>query len=202
LSEHVKASQDLHPAIAGHDPDPHYTFWEGIDKPAEDRLSETGTEEVHIENGNVFVLANLLFHLRLPPTVWTAAGLVLMAVCCCCFYFFNRPFTSLPLAQLAVFAFCLYMIGDLFSPVYRHQYYEVQWIFPLFIAAATWRRRFLPAYVAVVTGLLLGILHFPFLRMQNTMGEYLILASLLALSLLPERVWPRNPTPTGPPVAA
>ena len=200
LQEYVKLNQDLGPATAHNDPDPRFAKWEGIDKPAADSLSLHGIEKVYKENGNVFVLYKLVVHRRLPPVVWEMISIALIAAFGGCFYLRHRSFASV--SQLAIFAFCLYMINDLFSPVHRHQYYEVQWLCPLFLAAATAQRRYLPVYVCVIAGLFLGTVHFSFLKMQNTVGEYLILASLLALSLLSTATGPRKPEQASPPVAA
>jgi len=86
---------------------------------------------------------------------------------------------------MAIFGFCLYMIADLFSPIYRHQYYTVQWIFPLLLAAVNWSPQRKRWYGVLLIGLLLSIIHLPFVKMGNTIGEYLILLALLAISLLP-----------------
>jgi hypothetical protein len=201
-AETIKLHQHDHPTLAVNDADPRYAFWEGIDKPAADRLSDTGIERVRTENGNVFEFVYLVFHRFLPAAVWTAAALLLIAAACGFFYVFHRPMSSVSLAQMAIFGFCLYMITDLFSPIYRYTYNEVQWLFPIFLAAATAQRRYRVVYAIIGAGLLLGIVHLSFVKMENTIGEYAILASLLGLSLLPERVWPPNPTPTSPPVAA
>ncbi len=190
-AETIKLHQHNHPTLAVNDADPRYPFWEGIDKVAEDRMSETGIEMVRTENGNVFEFVYLLFHRFLPPAVWTAAALLLIAVAGGCFFIIHRPTSSVPLTQLAMLGFCVYMITDLFSPIYRYTYNEVQWLFPLFLMAAMAQWRYRRIYAVFLAGLLLGIVHFPFVKMGYTIGEYLILASLLSFSLLPERAWPQ-----------
>jgi hypothetical protein len=85
--------------------------------------------------------------------------------------------------KAAIFGFCLFMIADLFSPIYRHQYYTVQWILPLMLAASVfslWRKGW---YALLLTALLLNCIHLPFIKMGNTIGEYLFLFVLLALVL-------------------
>ena len=98
-------------------------------------------------------------------------------------------------AQLAIVGFCLYMISDLFSPIYRHAYYGVQWIMPLLLAASLYRGRreghgrqngHGPRnawYIGLLTALLLNIVHLPFIKMGNTLGEYGFLVCLLAIGL-------------------
>ena len=87
------------------------------------------------------------------------------------------------MSQLAVFAFCLYMILDLFSPIYRIQYYSVQWLFPLLLIATSWEsRQWKPVAVSAVY-LLLTIIHLPYGVKQNTLEEYVLLAFLLGFAL-------------------
>jgi hypothetical protein len=182
VHEYEKWSQDLGPATAHNVPDPHFARWEGIDKPAADSLSTHATEKIYTENGNAFVLFRLLFHRQLPPLFWIGTALVLIAVALGVFYVRHRPFTALPPEQLAIVAFCCYMITDLLSPIYRHQYYTVQWFFPLLLTAATATRPQRKWIGGLSVCLLLIAIHIPFLRMQNTLAEYSIMALLLTLN--------------------
>jgi hypothetical protein len=182
VHDYEKWSQNLGPATADNAPDPHFAHWEGIDKPAADRLSVTATEKIYTENGNAFVLFRLLFHRQLPPAVWIAAALILIALATGVFYARCGPFSTLPLSQLAIFAFCCYMITDLFSPIYRHQYYTVQWLFPLLLAAATVTRPQRNWLWGLTACLLIIAVHLPVLRMQNTIAEYSMMAILLTLN--------------------
>jgi hypothetical protein len=83
------------------------------------------------------------------------------------------------------------MISDLFSPIWRHPYYFVQWIFPLLLAASIYHPRHKALYWLMLATILLSYFHFPFLKMGNTIGEYSMLATLLFLSL------PPAPSPAG-----
>jgi hypothetical protein len=81
--------------------------------------------------------------------------------------------------QLAILGFCLYMISDLVSPIYRHAYYACT-----VDHAAADRSEPLPAALepAGVLGscwqlfAILNVVHLPFVRMGNTVGEYGFLA--------------------------
>jgi Na+-transporting methylmalonyl-CoA/oxaloacetate decarboxylase beta subunit len=79
------------------------------------------------------------------------------------------------------------MLSDLFSPLLRHQYNTLQWIFPLLLIAAVLKPGKWPVIGLLLAGMLLNIVHIPHVKMQNTMGEYLILLVLLTLSLWPQR---------------
>jgi len=182
VQEYEKWSQGLGPATANNAPDPRFAHWEGIDKPLADSLSVHATEKIYTENGNAFVGVKSIFHWQPPPTFWIAAMLILIAAAMAAFYNRHRPFAALPLEQIAIFAFCGYMITDLLSPIYRHQYYTVQGFFPLLLAASAWtgpRRNWLWGLAACI---LVIAIHLPGLKMQNTVAEYSIGAMLLILT--------------------
>jgi len=183
LGESFKLHQSLGPALRQNEPDPQFSYWEGVDKPAADRLDDAERDHAYSENGNVFVVYRLLFKRSLSPLLLTAAGLVCMAALLLWFYVRHRPFRELSLEQATIFAFCLYMVNDLFSPYYRHQYYTVQWFFPLLLAAATWGSGQRKALWLLAACLLLGGIHLSFLRMQNTIAEYGIFLVLLVTAL-------------------
>jgi len=199
IRETVAQQQDLSPSRAHNAPNPHFINWEGVDIPTGWFEVRPGIEKVYSENANGFVLVDHLFNVRLPPVDWEMAAFVLIAAFCGVFFFLHRPFSSMPVSQLAIFAFCVYMISDFCSPVYRHQYYTVQWLFPLLLAAASWdrgRRRWL---LAMAAGLVILSVHFPFLKMQNTIAEFAIMAILLGFSLFTRGEQPPKASPASLP---
>jgi hypothetical protein len=197
LSQQVKIHQDLGPKRRPVWIDPGIGDWEGINM--DTVRARIGREPVHIysENGNVFVLYQKIVGRRMP--LWLLAGLGLLAVAAVPAMLMRvqrrrreRDRVRSPVSsgefdpvRLAIIGFCLYMISDLFSPIYRHAYYGVQWIMPLLLAAAVYgerehdRRR--PVYAWLLLCLLLNIVHLPFIRMGNTIGEYGFLIGLLAI---------------------
>jgi len=202
LKESLKVHQNLGPTIQHNPPDPPIAQWEGIDRPAADKLSDAIQGSFHSENGNVFVLVRLVFHRSLPPVVWQIVSVLLIIAFGGCFYFLHRPFATVSVWQVAIVAFCLYMISDLFSPYYRHQYYTVQWLFPLLLAAACWEYRYRKAIRLLVACLLLSIIHLPFLKMQNTIAEYALMATLLGFSLFTGAKKPSKTAPASAPLSA
>jgi len=185
LQEQLKVHQDLPHEVQHNAPDPHYRYWEGLDMSAvNDHMKHTWSN-VYSENGNIFVLYRLLLHRKLSVTALGLLCMTVLAGLTALWYFTRRSTGDRDLTQMAIFGFCLYMIADLFSPIYRHQYYTVQWIFPLLLAAVIWSPQRNRWYGILLIGLLLSILHMPFVKMGNTIGEYLILTALLAISLLP-----------------
>jgi len=195
LGEQLKVHQELGFDVQRNDPDPKFSNWEGVDKREADRLGAVEQDKIYTENGNVFVLFRLLFKRRLPPVLLGIAGITVIVGLLLWFYFLHRPFGKVPPAQLTIFAFCCYMVSDLFSPFYRHQFYTVQWLFPLLLAAATWGRGWRTATAILLAGLLLNCIHLPFIKMGNTIGEYGIFCVLLVVSLVSGRPTGAKPQP-------
>lgn len=190
VSQQVRVHQELGGVGQHNPPDPVINPWEGVDRFAADSLTHADPIKVYTENGNFFVVFRLLTHRKLSVAMLALSCLLSIGIVLFCWFHWRRPLGRTDWLNTAMLGYCLYMLSDLFSPLYRHQHYEVQWLCPLFLAAATVQRRYWPAYGGILAGLLLGIAHLSFLKMGNTIGEYLILASLLGLSILPERVWP------------
>jgi hypothetical protein len=185
LEEQLKVHQDLPHVVVHNTPDPHYRYWEGLDMAAVDDAMQHTWSHVYSENGNVFVLYRLLLHRKMSVK---ALGLLCASVLIGLtgLWLFTRRWSGgTDITRMALFGFCLYMVGDLFSPIYRHQYYTVQWIFPLLLAASIWSPQRKRWYALVLIALLFSIIHVPFVKMGNTIGEYLILLILLAIALLP-----------------
>jgi hypothetical protein len=214
VSEQVKIHQDLGPRRRPVWTDPGYKEWEGIDMDTvRARISRDPTR-IYSENGNVFVLYRKMTGQRMPVAVLGLLGCFAVLVVAGALVVVRRkrgrPGERSPTngrageahwkpdpARLAIIGFCLYMISDLFSPIYRHAYYGVQWIMPLLIAASLYRsreaglyyrrksnlhhHRELLLYGGLLACLLLNIIHLPFVRMGNTIGEYGFLILLLII---------------------
>lgn len=183
LGEQVKIHQDLSPATRPAVTDPGYRYWEGLDM--DSVRARIARDPVHIysENGNVFVLYRELVGRRMSVALLGVSGVVVIGVVLWVLVLVRRRYGELEPAQVVIVGFCLYMISDLFSPIYRHAYYTVQWIMPLLIAASLYRARVRGVYVLLLACLLLNIVHLPFVRMGNTIGEYGFLGCLLAIGL-------------------
>jgi hypothetical protein len=141
---------------------------------------------VYNENGNVFVIYNKLTHKQMPLNIiyiiWVSCILLFSGF----FFFYIRKSPSSPL-QVVLFSFTLYMIVELFSPIYRHQYNSVQW-FPLVLAAIL----IMPGekssiFFLIIAGLLLHISNIPWPLMRHTLGEFCWLIALL-LSVFSSRL--------------
>jgi hypothetical protein len=186
IDEQIKIHQHIPYQHVVVEADPKYPQWEGINMPLEQLLWDQESDKFYSEQGNVFVIYQHLFGRSLPVSILTA---IFLAVTGGLLFFFWRshPLRELSLERITLFGYCLYMLSDLFSPLLRHQYNTLQWIFPLLLIAAVLKPGKWPVIGLLLAGMLLNIVHIPHVKMQNTMGEYLILLVLLTLSLWPQR---------------
>jgi hypothetical protein len=181
LGEQLKLHQTLGVTTRKKGPDPTYAVWEGIDTAQVALAEKTHPRAWHSENGNVFVIINNIFQTKISVAQLTWLGISVWLIIAGLFYFRSVKTPDPSPEALAIMGYTLYMIVDLFSPIFRHQYYTVQWIFPVFIVAAFYRPSFAWPYVLMWLGLLLNCLTYPFIKMEHTLGEYLLLISMISL---------------------
>lgn len=166
--------------------DPKFTEWEGLDMRKVGFLKPEMAIFPKTENGNFFVLYNLIIHKKIGTTALLITSLSLIIFFTGILFSWKRriTFNKNTLPALVIFGFCLYMITDIFSPIYRHQYYTIQWLFAiiLFFSIADFKKYYL-FYLAIITGITLNVFRVPVIKMEHTIGEYLIFASLLLFSL-------------------
>ena len=182
LGEQIKVHQDLGARQRPIWTDPGFRDWEGLN--TDTVRARIARDPVHIysENGNVFVLYRRIFGRSMPIALLAILGLSALSLVIWVLVAAKQLRYWNPEAeQIAILGFCLYMISDLFSPIYRHAYYGVQWIMPLLLAACLYRGQQRTIYGWLFICLLLNIVHLPFLPMGNTIGEYGFLAGLLMI---------------------
>lgn len=139
------------------------------------------------ESANFFILGRIA-GIKLSVSSLLIISLSLISILMVAFYFVHKK-QGFHLYNIAIFGFCLYMISDLFSPLLRHQYPAVQWLFPLLLIAVGFKKRYKMIYLFIIAGLILMILP-NFITMQHSFGEYIIFAALLLLALVYESpVW-------------
>jgi len=173
---HQELGAETRPAVV----DPGYVHWEGLDMDTVRARIMRDPVHIYSENGNLFVLYRKVIGQRMPLVLLGVLGVLSIGVVMTALAV-QRRYGELEPAQLAIIGFCLYMISDLLSPIYRHAYYGVQWILPLLLAASLYRGRLSWPYGLLLICLLLNIVHLPFIRMGNTIGEYGFLIGLLAI---------------------
>lgn len=181
VQEQVKIHQGLGAAIQAGAADPGYRYWEGLDMDTVRARIERDPVHIYSENGNLFVLYQKIVGRRMPLVLLGVCGVAMMGAVFWKLTAVRRRYGEVEPARLVIIGFCLYMISDLCSPIYRHAYYGVQWILPLLLAASLYQARDRRVYGWLLFCLLLTIVHLPFIRMGNTIGEYGFLFGLLAI---------------------
>lgn len=154
---------------------------EGIDFDEVDRNMAEHPIKVYSENGNFFVIYHQLTHHQISVTALNCL-LLLSVLSLLISFFYIHTKDKRNLLQVLIFGFTLYMIVELFSPIYRHQYNTVQW-FPLILSALlipAGRKN--PVLFLLALGLLLNIINTGWIPMRHTMGEYVWLLALLYFS--------------------
>ena len=185
LKEQVLVHQGLSFSRQQNALDPKYQVWEGWNKHEVDTEASLHPLHIRTENGNFFVLFQQGFNKKIP---YQLLGLLLVSavvITLILFFIFRyRSDKSVDIFILFALGFCLYMFSDFLSPIYRHQYYTVQWLFPLLLVATHYRHEYKNYISLILLGLLLNIVTLP-IRMEHTIGEYMMLAGFLALCFIP-----------------
>jgi len=176
LAEQVKLHQNMGPTLQHNDTLP-LTALEGYNRTESLKLAATIPNKS--ENGNIFHLYHIYLHRVMP--LYVLNGLWVVAMALCCFYYYRKakrlPFN---IAAAIIFGLTLYMLTEIFSPIYRHQYTTVQWL-PLALTALACMRNYLNiAALLIIAGVLLNITNTHLLPMRHTIGEFLLLFGLLA----------------------
>lgn len=183
INEHIKAHQHLNPTLQFNEPIAEYAKWEGWDTLQIEKDAKRFPYKKSGEFGNVANFINLGLHVKTP--VWVLSSLGISFIILLGLLFFKKFYGTIQLDSfsIAIIGFCMYMVTDIFSPVYRHPYNASQWIFPLLLLAT----RYTPSsfrkimIITIIAGLFLNSLALRLLPMQNTLGEYLIFISILGL---------------------
>jgi hypothetical protein len=153
--------------------------------------------KLYSEHGNVYIIYYNLFR-RMPSTAWLNLLSILSVVTLLTFFYkYRKKYGLITLPNAVLFGYCLYMVTDLFSPVCRHQYYTVQWLFPLILAASVYKPANKWFYAGLLLGLLLNVINTPIIKMEHTIGEYVFLLVLLALCLTKKLTPDDNQQSTG-----
>jgi hypothetical protein len=132
---------------------------------------------VYSENGNFFVLYYQVMHKKIPLTWLNGISLFITGVLMFFFYFIHRKNKAADL-QVLIFAFTIYMVILIFSPLYRHQYNTVQWFPLILVALQVPVNRKKTVLFLLALGLLLNIVNMHWIPMRHTLGEFFWLIAL------------------------
>jgi hypothetical protein len=155
-----------------------FTNMEGFKREEIMQYSRESHIRISWENGNAFVVYNKLSNRHLPLAALYISCLFFICLFSLLFFLYTRKYPANTL-QIALFGLILYMIMELFSPIYRHQYNAVQW-FPLVLAAIAGLTGFRnPVFKLLLAGLVLHIINISWPPMRHTLGELCWLIALL-----------------------
>jgi hypothetical protein len=186
ISEHIKVHQGLPLDKVPPTPVPKYDMLEGWNKKEILDNRSKFTVNIHSENGNFFVLVNQFFHTKIPVALLNILSLTIILLLFTTFFIkAKKQHELLHPINIALLGYCLYMISDLFSPIHRHQYNGVQWLFPLLLAASLFNTKHRWIYFFIGLGLVLNIVNIEFVKMEHTQGEYIMLVAFLWLAFKP-----------------
>jgi hypothetical protein len=133
------------------------------------------------ENGNIFVIYRHLTNKKMALNILYELTFLTVIALTGIFYYYLKKY-KLCLLQTLLFGFILYMVVEIFSPIYLRQYYTTQWL-PLilsgFLLIRNWKS---PAFILLALGLVLNILNTPLIPMRHTLGEICWFAALLLVS--------------------
>lgn len=157
--------------------------WEGENNATIDSLIRIIKPQRYSEHGNVFVIYWAITKKYIPVGIMNLLSVLFVLLFAGICFRLRKTQKYIELPNIAILGFCIYMISDLFSPIWRHQYYTTQWLFPLLLAAAVYNKTNKRVYALLLAGLVLNIVSTPYMKMEHTIGEYLILFTLIYLSL-------------------
>jgi hypothetical protein len=163
-------------------PIPRIKEWEGWNMDEVEKEATRFHYKYNGEHGNVFVIANSVFHSKLPVTALALLCGGFIIALFILYYLKYRKTAALNLYTAALLGFCFYMATDLLSPVHRFLYNTSQLIFPLLLIAALHPVRIPRIYLALLfLSFLLNTITIQLLPMQASIGEYLAYATILVI---------------------
>lgn len=181
LSEHVKLHQRLQPTTGHKTPFNHRLDYEGWKMDEADSAARAYPYKASGESSNIFVWYKQLFHQRMPVKWMMAGSLTVIAFLLLFYYRRIALIHGFTVVQAGLLGICLYMISDYFSPIHRFTYNGVPWLAALLTIG--WYMR-LPAFLygLLLSGLLLLSIPWHIVPMQDSIGEYLLLFTILLIA--------------------
>ena len=161
-----------------------YTEVEGFDLNEVHRLTTEYPIPIYSENGNVFVLYYKLFHKKISPAL-LYSSLALTLGFLLLFYLRRKKNDPAQTLEMILFGCTLFMIVELFSPVFRRQYNTTEWFALVLAAILLLREGKNIISLLLISGLILNILNVGWLPWRHTLGEYAWLFALTLLILMP-----------------
>jgi hypothetical protein len=182
IGEQVILHQYLPVPFQQNAPDPKYAEWEGIKRSDQIAYRENYYSYIHSENNNVFLLLYAFGKFRVKAKFIDISACFIIVVLTGIYYRKHRQDHDYDLTRTALLGYGLYMITDLFAPIQRAQYYTVQCLFLLLVAASIYQAASKRIFLLLLTGLVFNT-RIPFTTREHAIGEYLIIVVILVFSL-------------------
>lgn len=146
-----------------------YTILEGWDYNKVEFEKKRTPQYSKRENGNIFLLFPKQFTVAQKKALLSS----LLLVCCIVLTFFFVKRGEIDINSVFFFAIVLLLLSDFLMPVFRHQYYAVQWFFPALLFVAINKNK--QAMVLIFTLLVANIYCFKIIPLQFTICEFLLI---------------------------
>ncbi len=159
-----------------------FSKWDGWDGDLIEKAKAAYPFELNSECFNAWRFEKLFLHRDVSLNTINFISLMSIIIMVVFFYLRRRSDKNISVVALAIFGFSLYMMSEFLSPITRYQYYGAEWVFPLFLLAASYEKKFRWLYILLLIGLLLNILNTPYLKMRHSIGEIIIFIALLCFS--------------------
>lgn len=181
INEQVRIHQHDNPTFISYIPCPDVQEVEGFKLLKQDQYNKINT---NVECGNVHILWQMVFKQKLPLKLLYVGELFVITILLFLYFFIHKKSRSFSLLNAAYLGFALLMLADLCAPINRTQYNTVQWIFPLLLVAQLKIHATLRWYIMLLwIGFLLNIVNLSFIKMEHTVGEYLMLVACIGIGL-------------------
>ncbi len=159
-----------------------YPNWEGWDKADIEKTTALYGYEIKSRNGNFFSFYEMLFHKKIPIAILNFLSLGSIIVIFLVFLYKQYHSKLQPsVLLLSLFGFALYMISEFLSPIHRHQYNAVLWLFPLLLIVLNYKAEWKWFIVVLILSLIININAFTLIALPHVVGECLMWLVLLII---------------------
>lgn len=181
LGEHVKLHQQLNPTPGHKASFNHRLDYEGWKMDEADSAARAYPYKASGESSNFFVWYKQLFHEHMPVEWMMVGSLAVIAFLLLYYYRRIALIRGFTVVQAGLLGICLYMISDYFSPIHRFTYNGMPWLAAL-LTIGWYIRLPIIIYGLLLTGLLLLSIPWHIVPMQDSIGEYLLLFTILIIA--------------------
>ena len=152
-----------------------YPDWEGWDKADIEKATALYGYEIKSRNGNFFSFYEMLFHKKIPVAVLNFLSLGSIAIIFLVFLYKQYHLKLQPSILLSsLFGFGFYMISEFLSPIHRHHYNAVLWLFPLLLLVVNYKPQWQWLMLILLLSLVININAFTFIALPHVVGEFLM----------------------------